>query len=98
MDWNTLVADAVLALIPTGTMLVLWLWRSLQPSIPPFLIPLLAAVLPALATMLTNFISGGSFSPLEAAVLGALATWLREIISTFAAKGFAKGTGKGFQL
>lgn len=82
MDWTNLGAQAILALVPIVTMIVVWGVRKLVPKIPRVALPILAASLPFALSFLASYISGHTFSPLVAALLGAAATWLREIIST----------------
>lgn len=82
MDWTLLGSQAILALVPVVTMVVVWGVRLLIPKIPRVALPILAASLPFALTFLVNYIGGHTFSPLAMAALGALATWLREIIST----------------
>ena len=82
MDWTLLGSQAILALVPVVTMVVVWAVRLLIPKIPRVALPMLAMGLPFLLTFVTNYIGGHEFSPLIAALLGAAATWLRELIST----------------
>ena len=82
MDWSSLGAQAILALVPVVTVLVVSGIRAVVPKIPRFLLPILATALPFALTLLTNYIGGHTFSPALAALLGASATWLREIVST----------------
>jgi len=82
MDWTLLGSQAVLALVPIVTMVVVWGVRLLIPKIPRVALPVLAMGLPYVLTFFVNYVGGHEFSPLVAALLGAAATWLRELIST----------------
>jgi hypothetical protein len=82
MDWTLLGSQAILALVPIVTMVVVWGVRLLVPKIPRVALPILAAGLPFVLSFFVDYIGGHTFSPLVAALLGAAATWLREIIST----------------
>ena len=82
MDWTNLGSQALLALVPIVTMIVVWGVRLLIPKIPRVALPVLAAGLPFVLSFFVDYIGGHTFSPLVAILLGAAATWLREIIST----------------
>ena len=82
MDWTNVGAQAILALVPVATMIVVWGIRQLIPKIPRVALPILAAGLPYALTFFASYVSGHEFSPIVGALLGAAATWLREIIST----------------
>lgn len=82
MDWMSLAGQAVVALVPVVTMVVVWGIRQLVPQIPRVALPVLAMALPFGLTLLTNYMGGHQFSPIVGALLGAAATWLRELIST----------------
>jgi len=82
MDWDALLSQAILALVPVVTVLVVSGIRLLIPKIPRVALPFLAMGLPFVLTLLTNYIGGHQFSPLVGALLGAAATWLREVITT----------------
>jgi ABC-type glycerol-3-phosphate transport system permease component len=82
MDWNAVLSQAVIALVPVVTMVVVSGIRALVSKIPRLALPILAVALPFALTLLTNYIGGHQFSPLVGALLGAAATWLREVITT----------------
>lgn len=82
MDWMDVAAQAVIALVPVATMVVVWLIRLMVPKIPRVALPVLAMALPFGLTLLTNYVGGHEFSPILGALLGAAATWLRELLST----------------
>jgi len=82
MDWTLLGSQAILALVPIVTMVVVWGVRLLIPKIPRVALPILAMGLPFALTFLVNYTTGHELSPIVAALLGAAATWLRELIST----------------
>jgi len=82
MDWTLLGSQAILALVPIVTMVVVWGVRLLIPKIPRVALPILAMGLPYVLTFFVNYVGGHEFSPLVGALLGAAATWLREVIST----------------
>jgi hypothetical protein len=82
MDWMDLGSQALLALVPIVTMVVVYFVRLLIPKIPRVALPILAAGLPFLLSFFVDYIAGHTFSPMIGILLGAAATWLREIIST----------------
>lgn len=82
MDWNNVGAQAILALVPIVTMVVVYGVRRAVPKLPRFSIPILAMALGFILTYVQNELGGPAVTPLTAAILGASATWLREIIST----------------
>lgn len=82
MDWMAVASQAVVALVPVVTMVVVWGIRLLIPKIPRVALPVIAMALPFVLTLLTNYIGGHELNPMMGALLGAAATWLREIIST----------------
>lgn len=76
MDWNTLFAPVVIALVP---ILVALLKRVIPPS-QGWLYPLLATGLGALLDTVSSYASGTSLGPKWGAVLGLAGVGLREII------------------
>jgi MFS superfamily sulfate permease-like transporter len=83
MDWQSLGAQAILALIPVVTALIVFGLRKVLPKIPRYLIPLLAMLVGFGLSWLNNYIAATpDVTPLVAALLGAAATWVREIVST----------------
>jgi len=82
MDWNSWAVQAVMALTPLVTTILVWGLRKLLPKIPRVALPVIAMLLPVAASWFYSF-AGGTFTPLVAALLGAAAVWLREIVTTF---------------
>ena len=89
MDWPALGAQAILALVPVVTMLIIWVARKFVPKLPRFTIPIIAMALGFLLTMVQGMLGGPAVAPLVAALLGACATWLRELINTIQEHGGA---------
>ena len=84
MDFTALGAEAILALVPVLTALLVFGLRKLLPKIPRVAIPIIAMALGFVLSWLNNYISvTPTVTPLVGALLGAAATWLREIVSTF---------------
>jgi hypothetical protein len=83
MDWNDTLVQLIVAVTPVVTTLLVAGLRKLMPSIPRIALPIIAMLLPVLASWLGSFVAAGTFSPVVAALLGAAAVWLRELVSTF---------------
>jgi uncharacterized membrane protein len=83
MDWSSLGAQAILALVPVLTAVIVFGLRKVLPKIPRYLIPLIAMLIGFGLSWLNNYIAATpTVTPLVAALLGAAATWLREIVDT----------------
>lgn len=82
MDWQNLGAQAILALVPVVTMVIVYGIRKLVPKLPRFIVPIIAMALGAVLAVVQSQLGGPDVSVLVAALLGACATWLREIINT----------------
>ena len=81
MDWNAVGVQAILALVPVVTMLLVYGIRKLLPKLPKYIVPLIALGLGAFLTWLQGYMGGVSASPLVMVLLGAAATWLHEVIN-----------------
>jgi MFS superfamily sulfate permease-like transporter len=84
MDFNSLGAQAILALVPVLTALLVFGLRKLLPKLPKVSIPIIAMALGFVLSWMNNYIEATpTVTPLVGALLGAAATWLREIVNTF---------------
>ena len=82
MDWNSWSVQLVMAVTPVVTTLLVWGLRLLIPKIPRVALPVVAMLLPVVASWFYSY-AGGQFTPVVAAFLGAAAVWLREVVNTF---------------
>jgi hypothetical protein len=82
MDWNSWSVQLVMAVTPVVTTLLVWGLRLLIPKIPRVALPVVAMLLPVVASWFYSY-AGGQFTPVVAALLGAAAVWLREVVNTF---------------
>jgi len=88
-DFTQLGVDAITALTPIATVLVLWAFKSVWQKVPASIIVFAAPVLGILLNYAISLVTGlTADSVIVAALLGAVGTWLREIVSTIQAKGF----------
>lgn len=94
-DLTQLGVDAITALTPIATVLVLWAFKSAWQKVPASIVVFAAPVLGILLNYGISTLAGLTpDSVLIAALLGALGTWLREIVSTIQAKGFGGSVTK----
>ena len=89
MDWKALGLQALSALVPIVTVVVVYYVKLLVPKIPRVALPIVAALLPMGVAFFTNYIAGHTFDPFVALLLGAAATWLREVVNTLNEHGAA---------
>lgn len=82
MDWTQVGADAIKALVPIATVVLVYLSRRVLSKLPRFTLPILALAFGFLADFVLMQSTGGTFHPMVAVLLGAAGVWLREIVNT----------------
>ncbi len=88
MDWKDVGVQAITAITPVATLVLLWLVKIGWEKIPASVVIFAAPVVGIAINFGLNYITGHpSADPVIAAALGALAVFLRELGSTLASKG-----------
>lgn len=88
MDWKDVGVQAITAITPVATLVLLWAVKLLWEKIPASVVLFAAPVVGLLVNFGVSYLSGHqSADPVVAAALGALAVFLRELGSTLATKG-----------
>ena len=88
MNWEDLGVQAIVALTPVLTFVIVWLLKMAWSKIPASIVLFAAPVVGILVNFALSYLAGHQPSSLLlAALLGVLATSLREWLTTFQAKG-----------
>jgi hypothetical protein len=88
MNWEDIGVQAIVALTPVLTFLIVWLLKMAWSKIPASIVLFAAPAVGVLVNFVLSYISGHPPSSLLlAALLGVLATSLREWLTTFQSKG-----------
>lgn len=88
MDWKDVGVQAITAITPVATLVLLWLAKLGWEKIPASAVLFAAPVAGLAINFALNYLTGHPASdPVVAAGLGALAVFLRELGSTLATKG-----------
>jgi len=80
MEWASVGAQAIVALVPVVTVILVYLVRKGVPKIPSWALPLLAMALGVAETYLLGVAGGPNVPIIVAAIAGGAATWLHEIV------------------
>lgn len=90
MDWEKVGVDAIVALTPVATFVLVWLLKLAWSKVPASIVLFAAPVVGVLVNFGLSYLVGHPPSSLlVAALLGIVATSLREWLSTFQEKGLA---------
>jgi hypothetical protein len=88
MDWSSVGVQAITAITPVATLVLLWAVKLAWEKIPASIVLFAAPVVGLLLNFGISYISGHPASdPVLAAALGALAVFLRELATTLGTKG-----------
>lgn len=82
MDWQAWGVQAIQALVPVVTVVLVWGAKKGIPKLPRVALPVIAMALGFGVDAFLSYIAGHTFTPVVGALLGASAVWLREIVST----------------